>query len=144
MSQSALSRYQDTKVQVSGPGELLVALFDGLFRFLNVARHCMRTGKRAQAGESISKAYSILSELYVALDHDKAPELCANLAALYDFSMSRVTQANLKNDASMLDDVVRVLTPVREAFGEAVKQVAREAKAAAGPQLSVVPAVQKK
>jgi flagellar protein FliS len=126
MSQAALARYQTAKIQVSDPGELLMALFDGLFRFLHVARHSMRSGKRAQAGEAISRAHAILGELYVGLDHERAPDLCANLAALYDFSMARVTQANMKNDATLLDDVVRVLTPVREGFGEAVKQVARE------------------
>ena len=126
MSQAAVSRYQNTQIQVSSQGELLIALFDGLFRFLNVARFAMRGGKRAQAGENISKAHAILAELYMALDHSKAPDLCANLAALYDFSMSRVTHANVKNDPTALDDVVRVLTPVREAFTEAVKKVAAE------------------
>lgn len=126
MSHAALSRYRDAQTQVSGPGELLIALYDGLFRFLGVAAHAMRANRRAQAGESISRAYSILSELYIALDHDKAPDLCRNLAALYDFSMSRLTQANLKQDPTMLDDVIKVLTPVREAFGEAVKQVAKD------------------
>lgn len=130
MSQSALARYQTAKIQVSDPGELLMALYDGLFRFLHVARHAMRSGKRAQSGEAISRAHAILSELYIGLDHARAPDLCANLAALYDFSMARITQANMKNDAALLDDVVRVLTPVREGFAEAVKQVARESAAA--------------
>jgi flagellar protein FliS len=129
MSQAALARYKTAQVTVSSPGELLIALYDGLFRFLNVARHSMRLDKRAQAGEAIGRAHAILSELLMGLDHSKAPELCQNLSSLYEFSMSRLTMANMKQDATMIDDVIRVLTPVREGFTEAVKQVAREGTA---------------
>ena len=130
MSQTVLARYKTAQVTVSSPGELLIALYDGLFRFLNLARHAMQSSKRGQAGENIGRAHAILAELLVSLDHSKAPELCQNLAGLYEFSMSRLTLANVKQDPTMIEDVIRVLTPVREGFAEAVKQVAREASAA--------------
>lgn len=125
----AISRYQTAQVSASDPGELLVALFDGLFRFLNVARHCLRNGPRGRAGEAISRSHAIVSELYLALDSSHAPELCRNLAALYDFSLARLVQANLRNDANAIDEVIRVLTPVREAFTIAVRQAPKGQRA---------------
>ena len=122
MTDNAAARYQQVQLRTSNPGEILVALFDGLFKFLLLSKHHLAAGRRGPAGEAISRAFAIVSELYCSLDHSKAPELCANLSSLYDFAMDRLTQANLKRDPLLIDEVIRVLTPVREAFSTVVKQ----------------------
>lgn len=127
MLETAISRYQQVRSTTATPGELLLALYDGLFRFLNGARICIERGEKVRAGEFLSKSYAILSELFIALDHDKAPELCAQLEGLYSFCMDRVTHANIRKDARAVEDVLRVLTPLREAWKEAVPAAAREA-----------------
>jgi flagellar protein FliS len=114
-------RYQSVQITTSSPGELLISLYDGLFRFLNVARFALTNGKRAQAGEAISRAHAIVSELRISLDPAHAPDLCRNLSALYDFSLGRLTEANLRRDPSKIDDIIRVLAPVREAFTTVVR-----------------------
>lgn len=124
MIESAAARYQTVQVTTSTPGELLVALYDGLFKFLNIARHMLRNKSRAQASEAISKAHAIISELLVSLDHNYAPDLCRNLEALYGFCLDRIVYANLHSDPVAIDEVVRVLTPVREAFTIAVRSLA--------------------
>jgi flagellar secretion chaperone FliS len=115
----------------SSPGELLLALYDGIFRFLNGAKVCMERKEVARGRELLSKAYAILSELYIALDHSLAPDLCANLEALYGFSMDRVMLASRKGTTEPIDEVIRVLTPLREAWQIAVPQAARELHEAA-------------
>src|SRR5437588_1264224 len=135
MSTNVAAKYQAVQIRTEDPGEALVALYDGLFRFLNVARYGLRNGQRARAGEALSKAHAIISEFYLALDHSQAPELCANLAALYNFCLDRVTKANVKNDAEAIDEVIRVLGPIRDAFTTVVRseaaKAAEEAKKAA-------------
>lgn len=124
--ESAAQRYNQVRMTTSTPGELLLALYDGLFRFLNQAKVCLQAKQMPRARELLSKAYAILSELYIALDHSVFPELCANLEALYGFSMDRVMQASRKGQAEPIDEVIRVLTPMREAWHQAVPQAARE------------------
>ncbi len=124
--ESAAQRYNQVRMTTSTPGELLLALYDGLFRFLNGAKICIERKEMARARELLSKSYAILSELYIALDHSVAPELCANLEALYAFAMDRVMFASRKGAAEPIDEVVRVLTPLREAWQIAVPQAARE------------------
>jgi flagellar protein FliS len=126
MIENAAARYQAVKVSTSNPGELLVALLDGLFKFLNQGRYLMRNRSRAPAGEAICRAHAILSELYVSLDHSQAPDLCRNLESIYGFCLDRITYANLRSDPEALDEVVRVLTPVREAFTTAVLSQSQE------------------
>jgi flagellar secretion chaperone FliS len=127
MNPNVAARYQAVQIRTEDPGEALIALYDGLFRFLNVARYGLRNGQRARAGEAISKAHAIISEFYLALDHSQAPEMCANLAALYNFSLERLTTANVKNDANPIDEVVRVLGPIRDAFTTVVRAEAAKA-----------------
>ena len=67
--ESAAQRYNQVRMTTSTPGELLLALYDGLFRFLNQAKVCLQAKQMPRARELLSKAYAILSELYIALDH---------------------------------------------------------------------------
>ena len=129
--ESAAQRYSQVRMTTSSPGELLLALYDGIFRFLNGAKVCIERKEVARGRELLSKAYAILSELYIALDHSLAPDLCANLEALYGFSMDRVMQASRKGTTAPIDEVIRVLTPLREAWQIAVPQAAREQHEAA-------------
>lgn len=124
--ESAAQRYSQVRMTTSTPGELLLALYDGLFRFLNGAKLCLERKETARGRELLSKSYAILSELYIALDHSLAPELCGNLEALYGFSMDRVMQASRKGLTQPIDEVIRVLTPLREAWQIAVPQAVRE------------------
>lgn len=124
--ENAAQRYSQVRMTTSSPGELLLALYDGLFRFLNQAKVCLQAKQVARGRELLSKCYAILSELYIALDHSVFPELCANLEALYGFAMDRVTFASRKGVTEPIDEVIRVLTPLREAWHIAVPQAARE------------------
>jgi flagellar protein FliS len=132
MLETAASRYQQVRASTSTPGELLLALYDGLFRFLNGARICLERNERPRASELLSKSYAIISELYIALDHSVAPELCAQLEGIYGFCMDKITFANIHGRPEAVAEVIRVLTPLREAWKVAVPQAAAEAAAARG------------
>jgi flagellar protein FliS len=127
MHVNAAQRYKQVRITTSTPGELLLALYDGLFRFLNGGRLCFVNNQPGKARELLSKAHAIVSELHIALDHSVSPELCKNLAALYDFSMTRITDASRQSKVEYIDEVIRVLTPLREAWQQAVPIAIKEA-----------------
>ena len=90
----AADRYNQVRASTSTPGELLLALYDGLFRFLNGARTCFENNQAARGRELAGKARAVITELLLALDHAAAPDLCANLAAVYDFALARLSDVN--------------------------------------------------
>lgn len=129
MLHSGIQRYKSVQVKTSTPGELLMMLYDGCFRFLGEALAAMEVGDRAKAGEKLDRAYAILSEFSTSLKHEVYPDLCKNLEGVYVFCMGHIVQANIQQNAEMVREVVRILDPLRDAFREAVRQVhAGEAK----------------
>jgi flagellar protein FliS len=126
MFETAAARYTQIRNTTATPGEVLLALYEGLFRFLNGARVCIEKKNLVPAREQLSKAYAIVSELYIALDYTAAPELCSQLEGIYGFAMDRLMHASRKCEISLIDEVIRVMTPLREAWKIAVPQAQRE------------------
>lgn len=134
MRSTAVDRYKQVRNQTLTPGELLLALYDGLFRFLNGAKVCFEGGQMPRGRELLCKAHAVVSELYLALDHKLNPDLCANLASVYDFSMTRITEANRHGNPALIQEVLRVLSPLREAWQLAVpKAVIESSQKKKGP-----------
>ena len=133
MYQQAAMKYQQVQASTASPGELLLALYDGLFRFLRGAQVCFERKQTVGGRELLSKSHAIVSELLLALDHSKAPELCARLEAIYDHCMGQILAASVRTDAKLVGDVIRVLTPLQEAWHIAVPEAHREANAGVEP-----------
>lgn len=132
---AALNRYKNVQVKTASPGEILVMLYDGLFRFLGEAKTCMETGERTRAAERISRSHQILQQLVTGLNHEIAPELCANLEGVYLFAMREIVQANIQQKPEKLADVLRVLAPLREAWTTVVR--GNPEPTPAGPQIVI-------
>lgn len=126
MLQTAAARYEQVKIQTTSKGELLLALYEGLFKFLRGARICFEQKQTPRARELTSKAHAIISELQIALDPSVAPDLCTQLGALYSFCLDCLRTANSNADPQPIDDVIRVLMPLKEAWEQAVPEAAKE------------------
>jgi flagellar protein FliS len=91
----------------------------------------------------MSRAHAIISELLASLAPEHAPDLCQNLSRVYDFCLTRITFANRHNEPAAIEEVMRVMTPIREAFTIAVRSLAQgttgEAAPPAGPAVRAVP-----
>ena len=131
MNPNVLSRYGAVQASTSSPGQILVMLYDGLFRFLNEARTALQEKRRGRAGELISRAHAILDTLSSTLNPEHAPELCGNLEALYLFCMQQLITANIQSKVEPIDDVLRILAPLREAWTEVVTRPQAFAQAGA-------------
>jgi|TARA_Y100000034_G_C6703837_1_gene310548 flagellar protein FliS len=114
---AAMKQYQTVNVnaQVSeaDPHRLIQMLMEGGLQRIAQAKGAMQHGNVALKGERISKALGIIGGLRDALNAEKGGELALNLDRLYAFMQDRLTQANLKNDVSMLDEVADLLREVK-------------------------------
>jgi flagellar protein FliS len=114
----AAQAYLQTHVQSRSPLELVVMLYDGLLRFLGEAGAAIENQSLHSKRESISKALAVLSELQSTLNMEQGGDVAASLDALYTYVNGRVLEASIQNDRGPLDECVRLLRTLREAWSE--------------------------
>ena len=101
----------------ASPHQMVTMLFDGLFESLAQARGALRANDIAAKGRAIGRAVRILDEgLIAALDLEAGGELALNLRDLYHYAVIRLTWSNLRNDPALLDEVERLIRPLRDAW----------------------------
>lgn len=107
----------ETGVSSASPHQLIVMLFDGAMKALGAAIVNMKANNIAAKGEAISKAILIIdSGLRASLDKKAGGEIAEGLDALYEYMGTRLLQANLKNDVSILEEVQKLLGDLRSAW----------------------------
>ena len=60
----------------------------------------------------------------LSLDHERGGSIASNLAAIYEYCLSNLTQANLDKSPHNLPHVKAQLVRLRDAFADASAQVA--------------------
>lgn len=107
----------ETGVEAASPHQLVSMLFDGFFAAVHRARGAMRAADMPGKHRAISQAVSIVNEgLKAALDLKAGGQLAQDLSALYAYVGLRLTQANLRSDEGALDECLRLMTPLQEAW----------------------------
>jgi len=109
--------YQTTgahgQVAAADPQRLIALLLAGAIDRIAEARGHLARSDVARKGEALGRAVAIIGELNGSLDLARGGEIAANLRSLYDYAGRRLTEANLRNDASVLDEVAGLLREVK-------------------------------
>jgi len=118
---SRVAAYQRTAQEINIQGadnhQLVSLLFEGLMQSLLRARGAIERQDVATKGEALGKSVRILEEgLKASLNLDEGGSLATNLLGLYDYSILRLTHANLKSDRSAVDEVINLIEPIAQAW----------------------------
>ncbi|MGM0778017.1 MAG: flagellar export chaperone FliS [Bacillota bacterium] len=111
--------YQQNSVNTASPGELTLMLYNGCLKFIHQAKKAIEEKNIEMKNTNIQKAQSIIQELMVTLNMDI--EVSKNMMSLYDFMNRRLMEANIKNDASILDEVEGLVTEFRDTWKEVIQ-----------------------
>jgi flagellar protein FliS len=107
----------ETGVAAASPHKLVVMLYDGVIVALLSAINGIKSSNIATKGASISKAITIIDNgLRASLDKKAGGEIAANLDALYDYMSRRLLEANIKNDAAIVEEVHGLMADLRGAW----------------------------
>lgn len=107
----------ETSVSQASPHQLVSLLFEALFQSLAAAKGAIFNVDIPAKGRAIGRAVRILEEgLKAGLDLERGGELAENLQNLYNFCIFKVTEANLRSDAGMIDEVIRLIQPVADGW----------------------------
>ena len=112
--------YRQTEVETANPGRILITLYDAAIRFVRLAMQQIDEGNIPAKGVTLGRAYAIIAEFIHALDHDRAPELCRNLEAIYNFMLEQMAESNSRMDKAPLMPVLQYLIDLRDTWSQAV------------------------
>lgn len=103
-------------VESASPHGLITLLMDGALERLVKARAHMVRGEVAAKGETISKCIEIIGGLRDGLDPKVEPAMVERLDSLYEYMSRRLLQANMQDDATIIDEVSKLLQQVRDSW----------------------------
>lgn len=122
MHSKGAQAYLQTQVQSRTPVELVVLLYDGAIKFLEQAREAMAQRNLVAKRDAMSRATAIIQELQHMLNMEAGGEVAERLDGLYTYILGRCYDANMQLDPSGLEETIRLLTPLRDAWSAIATQ----------------------
>jgi flagellar protein FliS len=119
MWNSAQQAYLENRVLSAAPVELVRLLYQGALTAIADARQFLADGKIMERSPAITKASAIVIELAAALDHQRGGAISQRLAALYQYMLDRLLEANFHQSDAALAEVLALLSTLSEAWNEA-------------------------
>ena len=126
----ALRQYQkvNSHAQISeaNPHRLVQMLMEGGLDRIAQAKGALARGDIAGKGLMLGKAIDIIIGLRDGLDAEKSdnPDYVQQLESLYVYMTNRLMEANLKNDVTMMDEVMGLLVTVKSGWDAIADQQA--------------------
>ena len=115
--------YKQTEIETASPGKLLLLLYDGALKRLHRAKDHLLANQLEETHQDLVRVQEILVELMLALDWNVGGDLAPRLHGLYNFMYRRLVDANVKQDPEAIDEVIQLLSTLREGWDEAYRQL---------------------
>jgi flagellar protein FliS len=114
----AMHAYYQTQVQTQSPLELVVLLYDGALRYMQMASDALRRQDLVAKREGMRRSVAFVAELQNTLNLTEGGEIAKSLDALYGYIAGRLTDANMRRDPAPVDEAIRLLKPLRDAWAK--------------------------
>ncbi len=131
MQPAGYNAYQRIQTQTSSPGQLVVMLYNALSNDLRRGEAALLRDDSEETHRALVRAQEIVMELMASLDMEQGTTLASQLSDLYQYFYSRLIDANVEKDVEAVREVASRITPLREAWIQAVQE-----DAAGGPPAS--------
>ncbi|NVO05052.1 MAG: flagellar export chaperone FliS [Rhodoferax sp.] len=116
----AASAYASVNLESRAPAggvDLVILLIEGVLDRVKLAKQAIQQRDIQQKITQLNKALQIIGEgLRAHLDVRSGGEIAQNLDDLYAYCSVRLLHANSRNDVQALDEIVRLLSPLLDAW----------------------------
>lgn len=109
--------YKEQSILTMTPGNLLITLYDEVLKELSTAKVALESEDYNRTNKALQKSQRILNHLKATLNFDYS--VSENLDALYDYFISRIIQANIKKDPAVLDEIIPMVSDLRDTYSQA-------------------------
>ncbi|WP_332650932.1 flagellar export chaperone FliS [Lysinibacillus sp. 54212] len=116
---AAYNAYKQNSVTTASPGELTLMLYNGCLKFLEKAKVAILDKNIEERNYYIQRAQAIISEFMSTLNTDI--EISNQMLPLYEYMNRRLTEANIGNDITIIEEVEGLVTEFRDTWKEVIK-----------------------
>ncbi len=113
--------YREVEIETASGLRLVVMLYAGAIKFLNIAKEGIKSKKLDIANNNIIKAQDIISELMTSLNFE-AGEIAHNLYSLYLYMNRRLLESNIEKNSEIINEVLNLLNTLKGAWEELLKK----------------------
>ena len=110
--------YQQVSVSTADPVKLVIMCYDGAISSIRLAREHYENRAYEEKAKALQKACDIINELEAALDLEKGGEVALNLKMLYQYTVRRLIEGDLKRDIRVFDEAIGILDELASAWRE--------------------------
>ena len=129
-----LNAYKETSIKTASSSKIVLMLYDEALKQMDLAADQMENMPKNydSINSAIIKSQEVITELMVSLDFDKGGEIAKNLFSLYMYFNKELMDANVKKDPQPVKNVRRLVSELREAWSEIMKNPNPSSKQAGG------------
>lgn len=117
---SAYAQYNNSRILTASPAELTLMLYEGAIKFCNIAIVAVEQKDIEKAHNNIIKTERIIDYFRQTLDM-KYP-VAQDFDRVYTYLARRLTQANIKKDKEILEEVNQHLRDMRDTWKQVMAQ----------------------
>lgn len=117
---NAYAQYTNSKILTASPAELTLMLYDGAIKFCNIAILAVEQKNIEKAHTNIVKTERIID--YFRQTLDMSYPVAEDFERVYSYLSRRLTEANVKKDKEILEEVNQHLHSMRDTWNEVMKQ----------------------
>ncbi len=116
---SAYAQYNNSKILTASPAELTLMLYEGAIKFCNIAIVAVEQKDIEKAHNNIVKTERIIDYFRQTLDMNY--EVAQDFERVYSYLGQRLTQANIKKDKEILEEVNQHLRSMRDTWKQVME-----------------------
>lgn len=116
---SAYAQYKNSKILTASPAELTLMLYEGAIKFCNIAIVGVEQKDIEKAHINIQKTRRIIEHFRITLDTKYA--VAKDFDRVYEYLLRRLTEANIKKDKAILEEVLEHLHSMRDTWKEVMR-----------------------
>lgn len=120
-SKKAYNAYKQNSINYASKEQMLLIILDAAVKYSQIGRQAIEDGNIKSAHENIMKTQDIFYELMTALEVRKADNWGRKLIAIYEYITKKLTEANIKKEKKILDEIIPLIEEIRDMWYKASK-----------------------
>lgn len=129
---NAYSAYRSAEITTASQKDLIVRLYLGAEKFLDLACQAMAAKKYVDSMTNCRKARDIFMELMATLNFEQGGELAIRLKDLYAFLVFQISEASLRKNAEQIKTILPIIRTMREGWEKVPEEEANTTSIPAG------------